>query len=498
MLHLARPWDRTGLESFGPSDCLMSEVSGDIPQARGHTRLMRSQMRDGSRELILHPYPKGGHAIGPLRKGFPVRPRTLKENETAEEARARELLRRMNEVLARVQELGEALEDPVAVWPRLRQAWERAENEEDPRMAEIVRQAEEVLPRLRALEPRIRRVLRRTRELVPLDRVQEMDRASMRWLVRQPGRNIAERAGAGQRILATVRRENFDTPENRVLHAYTRLASDVAREWMQEHPRAKNSKRYTEVRSFAKFCKTFSQMLAELEVRVADAAIVPNYVLMQDPGYRAIYEAWRRLLEEDKVLDDLWAWQAETWTDFAVLAVVLALDELDESELVVQSPIVWRSEASLGRWFEQDRPIAVFWLKNTGRIVEVQARPEAPGTLLAMARAHVSLRITDISRAELPRRVAVWTPHTMQRLDIEQAALRANDRLVELQPLGQTEILRNGLILTPSHGVAETKSARGTRTRVDAIAFEASGDGLRSGLNAIRAFARSEIYGSAP
>ncbi|MBY4606383.1 DUF2357 domain-containing protein [Rhizobium sp. 9T] len=498
MLHLARPWDRSGLESFGPSDCLVSEIAGDAPRRGGHARLMRTQLRDGVRELILHPYPKGGYALNPLRQGFPVRPRTAKEHETPEEVRARELLRRMNEVLARVQELGEALEDPIAVWSRLRLAWERAENEEDPRMAEIVRQAEDVLPRLKALEPRIRRVLRRTRELVPLDRVQEMDRASMRWLVRQPGRNIAERAGASQRILATVRRENFDTPENRALHAYVRLASDVAREWMQEHPRAKASKRYMEVDAFGRFCKTFARMLAELEVRVADTGIVPNYVLMQDPGYRAIYEAWRRLLEEDKVLDDLWAWQAETWTDFAVLAMVLAIDELEESELVAQSPIVWRAEASLGRWFEQDRPIAVFWLKNTGRIVEVQARPEAPGTLLALARAHVSLRITDISRAELPRRVAVWTPHTMERFDLSQAVLRANDRLAEIQPFGQTEVLRNGLILTPSHGQFEKHSATSPRTHVDAIAFEAFGDGLRSGLEAIRAFARSEIYRAGP
>ncbi|MBY5853885.1 hypothetical protein ACC699_29770 [Rhizobium ruizarguesonis] len=37
------------------------------------------------------------------------------------------------------------------------------------------------------------------------------------------------------------------------------------------------------------------------------------------------------------MLDDLWAWQAETWADFAVLAIVLAFDELEESELVAQS-----------------------------------------------------------------------------------------------------------------------------------------------------------------
>ena len=500
MLHLGRPWDRKAVTDakFGPGDCLVSEVRGEAPMNGGHSRLMSARLHDGPVELILHPYPKSANAQHPDRIGFPVRPRGVKEHETPEDLKARELLRRMNEVLARVQELGEALEDPLHVWPRLRDAWHHAEDEADPRMAEIVRQAQDVLPRLKALEPRIRRVLRRSRELTSLDRVQEMDRASMRWLVRQPGRTIAERAGASQRIMATVRRENFDTPENRVLHSYSKLAFQVAREWMNEHPRAKTSRRYSQVEHFGRFCKTFAHMLTDLEVSTAEAGIVPNYVLMQEPSYNAIYEAWRRLLEEDKVLDDLWAWQAETWTDFSVLAVVLALSELEEAELVAQCPIVWRSEASLGRWFEQDRPIAVFWLRNTGRIVEVQSRPELPGRLLALTRAHVSLRISDIRSGGMPRRVAVWTPHALSRVDLGDAVQRANERLVEIQPFSQTEVLLNGLILTPSHGEFESTIAKGSRTRVDGIALEASGEGLRKGLDAIRAFARGGIYASMP
>ncbi|WP_406872602.1 hypothetical protein WHT83_24080 [Aminobacter sp. P9b] len=496
MIHLARPWDSRGLtgSAFGPGDCLVSEVRGAAAKLSGHSLLMRSNVRGENVDLVLHPYPKGGTGHGPARVNFPVRPRGQKEAETPEEENSRELLRRMNEVLARVQELGESLEDPLHVWPRLRQAWERAENEEDPRMAEIVRQAQAIMPKLKALEPRIRRVLRRTRELTPLSRVQEMDRASMLWLVRQPGRTIAERAGASQRILATVRHENFDTPENRVVHAYTRLAFDVSREWMREHPRAKMSRRYGQVETYSRFCRAFARMLEDLDVSVAETGVTPNYVLMQDPNYRAVYEAWRRLLEEEKVLDDLWAWQAETWTDFAVLAIVLALDEVEEAELIAQSPVVWRSEATLGRWFEQDRPIAVFWLKGIGRIVEVQSRPEVPGPLLPLARAHVSLRITDIKRNEMPRRVAVWTPHSMMRLDLSEAVNQANSRLVELQRVAQSEVLRNGLILTPSHGAPEAQFAESQRTRVDGVAMEASGEGLRYGLDAIRAFARSEIY----
>ncbi|MEO0750461.1 MAG: hypothetical protein AAFY25_01535, partial [Pseudomonadota bacterium] len=327
----------------------------------------------------------------------------------------------MNEVLARIQELEGAIEDPSDTWGRLRDAWKRAEDEAEPKMAEIVRQARGMLPVLRDLEKRIRRVLRRHRELTPLDRVQEMDRASMVWLSRQPGRSIAERAGSSQRILATVRRENFDTLENRVLHAYTRLAADVAREWTREHPRAKDSVRYKQVEAFRKACRVLSRTLSDLGVMIAPAGVQPNYVLMQDRSYREVQEGWLRLLLRRKIEDDLWAWQAETWTDFSVLSIILAIDELEEAELVAQSPISWSGEATGGRLFNQDRPIAVFWLRDTNRIVEIQARPEQPGTMLSAAQAHVALRISDPNRTDLPRRVAVWTPHAMRRIDLEDS-----------------------------------------------------------------------------
>jgi hypothetical protein len=400
----------------------------------------------------------------------------------------------MNEVLARIQELEEALDDPGETWVRLRQAWKRAENEADPRMAEIVLQARNLQPVLRDLTTRIRRVLRRDRELTPLARVQEMDRASMVWLSRQAGRNVAERAGSSQRILATVRKENFDTLENRVLHAHARLAADVAREWMREHPRASASGRYIQVAGLAKQCRSLAATLSDLGVMVASSDVTPNYVLIQDRGYKSVYDGWLRLLQRRKTEDDLWAWQAETWTDFAVLAITLAIDELDESHLVAQSPISWRAEAVGGRWFEQDRPIAVFWLRETGRIVEIQARPEIPGELLTAARSHVALRITDPQHSDVPRRVAVWTPHAIDRIELQESVEDAAILIEQLQQLRGNEVLRHGLILTPAHGRAETVTQVQGRIQVHGIALGASGETLAKGLDAVRNFVRSEIY----
>jgi hypothetical protein len=497
MQFMSRPWSPRHLseeDGFGPADCLLSHFEGGGGQGIEAVSLMKGSVRGREMTLTLHPYPKRDHGQKPKREGFPVRPRNGHKPTTDGEVLGASALKRMNEVIARVQELEDALDDPADMWGRLREAWKRAEDEADPKMSEIVRQARKLQPVLRDLKVRIRRVLRRDRELTPLARVQEMDRASMVWLSRQAGRNVAERAGAGQRILATVRKENFDTLENRVLHAHVRLAADVAREWMREHPLAKDISRYAQVSLFGKQCRSLGTELERLGVMVAQSDVTPNYVLMQDRSYREVYEGWIRLLQRRKIEDDLWAWQAETWTDFATLAIILAVDELDESILVAQSPISWRAEAVGGRWFEQDRPIAVFWLQKTGRIVEIQARPEVPGALLMAARAHLALRITDPQRADIPRRVAVWTPHAIERIDLDADAQDAAGLLEQVQALTTNEIMRHGLILTPAHGRAQTVTDTKGRVSVHGVALGASGETLAEGLAAVRGFVRGEIY----
>lgn len=503
MTRLGRPWAGAFLSPdtpFGPGDCLLSEVRGGARQADSgrvdRCVLMRGQ--SGSQTLFLHPYPKRATAKNPDRHGFPVRPVIGAEPHTEDERQAHALLRQMNEVQARVQELNEALDDPEHLWPRLRAAWDRAQNEEDPRMAEIVRHARQLGGILRDLEHRIRRVLRRTRELTPLGRVREMDRTAMVWLSRQPGHSLPQRAGASQRILSTVRREDFDTLENRVLHAYVHLASAVAREWLRANDRACESRRFRQVESYRKTCAHVARHLVALGVRRAEAGVTPNYVLTQDRGYRSIYDGWLRLLRQNKALDNLWAWQAQTWTDFSVLAIILALEAVPGSELVAQSPVVWREEAQMGRWFDQDRPLAVFWLRDSGRIVEVLARPGSPAALLMAARAHVALRITDIAQKELSRLVAVWTPHAMERLNLEKATDEALARLTELQEVTALDILRKGLILTPAHGAAEERTQRAGAVGVTAIAMGAAGADLALGLAALGRFMHGDFYRGAP
>lgn len=496
MLRIARPWANEGLpdgQAFEPMHCLLSEVK-TVEGVGEYALLMRGEAGGKSRLLIQHPYPKRDADKNPERNGFHPRPRKGKEAEA--DPAALDALTRMNEVAARVQELGEALDDPTALWERLRAAWDRAELAEDPRMSEIVRQARELTKYLKTFREKIRRVLRRHREATNLDRVQEMDRASMRWLSRQPGRNIAERAGSTQRILAVVRHQNFDTLENRVAHSYVVLAANVGREWLREHPRAKGSQRYQLIEDYIRRCKALARDLGDLKVGLAEPGITPNYVLLEDRTYREIFQAWVELLKREKVLDELWAWQAQTWTDFCVLAIVLSLNDIKDAELIAQSPIRFLSESVSGLWFEQERPIAVFWLKGIGRVVEVMARPEKPGTLLTLARAHVALRISDpLDRNSFPHRVAVWTPHAMDRLELAPSADGAVGRLEELSRVsGQQERIRHGLILTPGHHRPEMVVSQQSGQFVEAIAFDAAGESLAAGRAAIRKFLARDIW----
>jgi hypothetical protein len=495
MHFLTRPWllptQHPDNRCLGPDDCFLAEMRKEERVRASNTKLLDWKIEKATWQLVLLPYPKTGEAGGPVPvSGLPARLRLGIEPKSEAEVFAQDAAARMHRVIARIEELEAALDDPENTWARLQKAWQRAENEADPRMAEIVRQARNLLPRLQDLERRIRRVLRRHRELTPLDRVQEMDRSSMLWMVRQPGRDMKERAGADQRIMAITRHENFDTLENRVVHSYLRLAAYFARQWLREHQGAQSTLRFEEVERYRRYCRRLSRDLSSSGIGFAELGVTPNYVLMEDRSYRDVWEAWERLQSQEKAEDDLWAWQAESWSDFCALAVTLSLHALEDSELVAQSPILWLGEAQAGRRFRQENPLAVFWLRNSRQIVEVQARPQGISKQQATTKAHVWLRISNLGDQQSKRRVPIWTPHTFTRMDPETEAEEAASLLGMMRGRITGEILREGLILMQGHGTADQAEATNNGCRVNAIALDAVGVPLKEGLAALGAFVR--------
>jgi hypothetical protein len=477
--------EEDGRPAYAAWDTFMAEGT-EAELGRRGVRIIAMTKDGRSVGRYLLRYPKEGEAgeRGARLAGFPPRWREGHEPRDAAEAGAARAIDRMRRMLARIEDLETALDDPLAVWPRLDEAWRRAENAEEPRLADIVRQARpRAMPlRLRLVEQRLRRVLRRERALRPIDRVEEMDRAGMIWLSRQPGASLVERAGTDQRVMAIVRRESFDTLENRVVHAYARLAERTARGWMRAHPKARLSERYRRVEAFRRICRRTATDLSGMGVGIADAGATPNYVLSQDPDYRATFEAWRRLLKDERETDDLWGWHAQSWIDFCSLAVVLCLMRLRDAELVAQSPIIWFGAPDRGRWFRQANPLAVVWLRAAGLVVEVQSRPESVAAEQFHAGAPLWLRIGWTSGGQ-PDRVAIWPLHGFAPPDLAAAARDAAEHLDTIgRQLPGAKPISAGLILAQSFEGARSEAAERGGARVSALSLGAEGPELAEGM----------------
>jgi hypothetical protein len=375
----------------------------------------------------------------------PERPRGNADPVTAEEKAAHALFLRAGSVWDRIADVDTLLADPAGLWTNLRILWTELDAGE-PQMDVIVRQARELLRTIDALMIRPRRILRRVHRQIPVGRVQEVDRRSMLWLARQPGETLAERAGDDQRILAVAREENYDTLENRVLRAYGELAARHGRDYLERNKTRQRSRRALQVEHFAKSCRRMARELADRGVRAAEAGVTPNFVLQQNPGYHAVWQAWEELLNEERRADELWRWQARSWEEFCGLALMVALAGLPGARPVATAPIWFRDEHHRGKWIEADSPLGVMHLPEARLIVELQR--SHPGGDAAHIGAPIWLRIGRLGETQgFLTHVPVWPLWSpVEGLSIGEAAEVAG----VVARAGR--LVRGGLIIRPSAG----------------------------------------------
>ncbi len=153
----------------------------------------------------------------------------------------------------------------------------------------------------------LRRVLVREREKVSLGLVQQVDAQCLRWITRQPGRDGVEKAGPRQRILAVVRRENYNTLENRVFKDFlVRAAQETAiylRKYEGRFPEHDTIQRVKRLRCL---CESgLSEPLLERVGEIRELP-VPNYVLRQERRYAKIWKAYIELIRQASVAERLW------------------------------------------------------------------------------------------------------------------------------------------------------------------------------------------------
>lgn len=367
---------------------------------------------DGRRGLGLLPLPlhAGGDArTGVVWPGALTRPRSDEAANTEAEKSAAKLLGRARLVWDRLSDVEAALGDPKNLWKELNRRWTLDDDIAEPHMDIIVRHARMYGRDLDDLAAAPRRVLRRTHKMTRIDRIGEFDRHSMTWIVRQPGETLIQRAGNDQRVLAVVREQNFNTLENRVVRSYAALALSEARAYLDRYAVKQRTRRFETVKRFAQRCRRVERTLREAGVATAEAGVTPNFVLLNNARYSAIWRAWIELLKASRVVDDLWRWQPRSFEEFTALALMAGLQGVSGARLVAASPLTFREDQIRGSWVEHENPLGVWDLREQGVVVEVQYRMDRPTTWQADFGAPIWVRYGR--KNDLPdvhKRIAVW------------------------------------------------------------------------------------------
>ena len=110
--------------------------------------------------------------------------------------------------------------------------------------------------------------------------------------------------------------------------------------------------------------------------------------------------------------------------------------------------------------------------------------------LASRLRASILLRVTEQDGNTEPKQVAVWTAHNLAKSNFENDAKAAAHFIAPLQSMHAN--LKNGIILTPSHGEFVHTQAQERDKKVDLVALDPFGASLRFGMNKISSILRSK------
>jgi len=199
--------------------------------------------------------------------------------------------------------------------------------------------------------------------MLPLDRIQQLDDACIRWYVRQPGRTVVEKAGPQQKLLGVVRTDTADTHENRVVRELLELARTECSEYQRDHVLFPQSQRVITIRRFGSQIKRWlrESEIARVPRLVGEAQ--PNYVLQFDRRYSSIWPWYVRLrkLRDEKL--DASRWKNRVFAEHVSLGIAASLDQIARPCDRCEGRIFIRFRSRFGESID-DRSAIGPWLIN--------------------------------------------------------------------------------------------------------------------------------------
>ncbi|MBQ2625262.1 MAG: DUF2357 domain-containing protein [Kiritimatiellae bacterium] len=207
---------------------------------------------------------------------------------------------------------------------------------------------------LEVLAGNLRKVLMRFREMVGIAHVQQLDSHCLRWLTRQPGYSPIEKAGTRQEILGVVRKENYDTLENRVLKDFLRRCFAQSNMYLRRYgSKWPTHMTILNVEKLKNLCIAILSLPECEKVKSLREFPMPNYVLQQDRLYSRVWVEYCKLVRQDDVAEKLWVRRQEVSDDYdnihnnvarccspnAKYATPIWFNELDGKQNILEEPI---------------------------------------------------------------------------------------------------------------------------------------------------------------
>lgn len=250
---------------------------------------------------------------------------------------------------------------PTVCWSEIHREFFTHKDNDPAQQAAIVDLAHELPLHLDKITAQPRRALRRIRDQERIQRVREIDTACIRDLARRPGLAIAEKAGPRQRILAVKREETSNTLENRVVRHCCHLIRRAAERYVSAHEAKKidksHSKRLESVCAFKRKAIKWNQSEALAGVAMlASPCKSPNYVLLQNPSYLRIWQAYTVLVKNEELRANVWRWPLQLWRGAAAVTFTKLFSKwIEQMDLPVKVQVAENRVASAPRNFAQGR-----------------------------------------------------------------------------------------------------------------------------------------------
>lgn len=229
---------------------------------------------------------------------------------------------------------------------------------------------------LAVLAVNLRSQLRRERQQVPVGLVQSLDARCIEWLVRQPGRDLRERAGPQQRILAIVRDSTFDTYENRILKLCLQLIDQGVREYeIAFGSKYREHVQFKELLAFGVLSRELLVLPALRDLPTPADCSKPNYVLQYGRRYSDVWWAFEQLMAQRVQEDEVWKWRHRICGEVVAIDFALAISRLHGVRpLESDREIGVRSSPLAGQWIHFSSRFPTRVVERAGSHIEVSMR----------------------------------------------------------------------------------------------------------------------------